>query len=241
MTEVETLRHVDGRPQPLWEVRVTDFALLLAVFVNHNLLEVVVVQVWLVSKVLENVFNCNVTVIILVQRQECFSNAFIAIGEFKFQFFFKFVKSGCNHMGLLLLMGIQLVPDVVRISVSLVIFILLNEILVWEEVLLVSIEVYTRWSFIENVLVDKKVFELLPGEVRQLVFDHMTSQKALLWNEPHSREIKSRISVFRTWVHFVELMSQCISNFAVHVCFGNTKLKKIRQESETLTSCKKVD
>ena len=136
-------------------------------------------------------------------------------------------------------MGIQLVPDVVRISVSLVIFILLNEILVWEEVLLVSIEVYTRWSFIENVLVDKKVFELLPGEVRQLVFDHMTSQKALLWNEPHSRKIKSRISVFRTWVHFVELMSQCISNFAVHVCFGNTKWKGLDRRVKHLLLVKR--
>ena len=72
--KIESLTHVDIAPKPLRKVRITYSALFLRVFVYHKFVKIVVVEVFFVTKVLENIFNSYEAIIVSVQQQECFSH-----------------------------------------------------------------------------------------------------------------------------------------------------------------------
>ena len=57
---------------PLREISVPNLANLLGIFIPDQLLQVVVIQVLLLSEVPENVLNCYVAVVVRVQRQKRF-------------------------------------------------------------------------------------------------------------------------------------------------------------------------
>jgi hypothetical protein len=76
--------------------------------------------------------------------------------------------------------SIELVTNVVSFLVFSVVFILLYKVLVWEEILFESVKVNSLTLTTENVLMHKKLLELLFSEVRQFVDDYLASQKLFL-------------------------------------------------------------
>jgi hypothetical protein len=66
MPEIEALAHMYGVTNPLWEVCVTDHPTLFRVFINYNLLQIVVVDQTFLSlaEVSQDVLHCNVTVVV---------------------------------------------------------------------------------------------------------------------------------------------------------------------------------
>ena len=88
MPKEEAFGHVDGRSQPFWKVTIVDFTSPKRIFIFHQFDQVVVVEFTFVSEVLQYIFNCNVTIVILIQHQKRFSNGFKAVREFNFQLLF---------------------------------------------------------------------------------------------------------------------------------------------------------
>jgi len=67
VAEVKAFGHMDAAPEPLREVGVVEPAETLRVLVHHQLFEVVEIQIFFVSKVLEHVFNRYEPVSVRVQ------------------------------------------------------------------------------------------------------------------------------------------------------------------------------
>lgn len=68
MPEVEALLQVDCATEPLRKVRVIEFALFLAVVVHQKLFQLDVVQSLIISKVLEDIFRSDISIIVGIKR-----------------------------------------------------------------------------------------------------------------------------------------------------------------------------
>ena len=66
MPEVKALTHVDRAAEPPRKVRVVDSTLFLAVFIVDELFQVIVLYLSLSTKILQQVFYCDIAIIILI-------------------------------------------------------------------------------------------------------------------------------------------------------------------------------
>lgn len=82
VTEVETFTQVDGTAKPLGEVVVANLSFVLGVFVDHQLFKVVVVKVFLVTKVHEYVLYGYITIMVHIELKEGFSHRVKAVLKF---------------------------------------------------------------------------------------------------------------------------------------------------------------
>jgi hypothetical protein len=65
MSEIETLRHMNSVSDPLRKVCVANHASFLRIFVNYNLLEVVIIdKAFFLTKVPQNILNGNKAIMI---------------------------------------------------------------------------------------------------------------------------------------------------------------------------------
>jgi len=149
VAEVKTLRHVNGVAEPLGKVWVVDPPFLLRVFVDHELLELVVVQVSVCSEVLQDVFDCDEAIKVGVQSQEGLPHRLIAIGELCLEFVLKLLNSLLYNLVVLLSMVCDLLSILLCIFVGLVVSWVLYQVQMWEEVFLEDVEVEARAALAE--------------------------------------------------------------------------------------------
>ena len=79
---------------PFREVCVTNHALLTRVLIHHYLLQIIIVdERFLLREMPENIFDCDETVVVLVEGEECLSNRFPLIRELFFQDLFQLLQA----------------------------------------------------------------------------------------------------------------------------------------------------
>ncbi len=81
VSKVEAFAHMNGAAKPSGKVGVVYLADFLAVFIDHQFLQVVVVNVLFVRKVLQHVFNGDESVVVAIKNQECLPNRLEATAE----------------------------------------------------------------------------------------------------------------------------------------------------------------
>ena len=108
VSKIETLAHMNGASKPPWKICVVEPALFLAVFVIDKLLQIIVVDFRLVSKVLEKVFDCNESIIVGVKYKESLSHRLKTTPKLGLQEFFKLQNSTFNNFRLLLFVCFEL-------------------------------------------------------------------------------------------------------------------------------------
>lgn len=138
---------------------------MLGIFVLQNLNQIVVIQLAIVAQVLKNVFNCDISIVVLVKQQKRFPYRLEAVGEFNLKFIFQLKQSTFNDLWLLLAILIELVSNVLGLNILDVVFVLLHEIQVWEEKLLETVKVDPLRRFTEEIVLAKKVVHFFLREV----------------------------------------------------------------------------
>jgi len=73
---------MNGITQPFRKVRVIYASFLFRIFVIHQFLQLIVIQIRICPEVFQYIFYCNKPIEVLVKCQKSFSNRFKAIREF---------------------------------------------------------------------------------------------------------------------------------------------------------------
>ena len=198
---------MDGVSEPLGEVRVIDAALLAGIVVYHELQEIVVVQLSLVAKVLQDVLYRDVTVVVCVQGQERLSNRVVAVLKFELQLGLQFLQALFDHgLGLFPLGGVRKVVSVLLSYLIIgIICGVLSQVSVREEVLLEGIEVHTSLGVLEQVVLGAIDVNLLLGPWDP-VFHHDAVHEDIPLDVAEAREVKGVVCVLSVPVHVLELL-----------------------------------
>jgi hypothetical protein len=202
--EVEALRHVDGASQPLAEVWVSQLSFFLAILVDHEFLEIVVVQVRLVSEILQEVFDGYKPIEVLVKLQEGLAHRFKAVRKLDLELLLEHHEALLDVAFLLVILVVYLVSEVLCNHILLVIFGLLNEIKLWKEYFLESVVVDAFGVILEHVEVCEEEFDLLSAE-GDSVLDYNAVHKGLFRYKTEPCEVMGSKCIFRTAIHFLEL------------------------------------
>ena len=125
------------------------------VFVDDQLFEVIKIKIRLVTKVLEDVFHRNVSVIIAIQSQKGFTNGLKAIAEFGLEPILKVDQSLFDDFWLIFVIKELSFVQISSLVVS-VIRVLLDQIKMWEKVLFETVEINAFFLIAKNVLVSEK-------------------------------------------------------------------------------------
>lgn len=131
--------------------------------VHHQFDQIVVVQVWVVSKVLQDILHSDVTVVVSVQVQERLPHMVVAIGELLLQFGLQLQKTVLHHSALLVGALVLSIPHLFGLEVLLVICRVLHQIQMREECFLESIQIDAWLQFIEDVVFRDIGLNLLAG------------------------------------------------------------------------------
>lgn len=198
---------MDGISEPFGEVRVVNAALLAGIVVYHQLQEIIVVQLSLVSKILQNILYRDVTVVVCVQGQEGFSHRVVAVLKFQLQLGLQFLKALFDHsLGLFSLVWVR---EVVSVLLShLVVGIIgwvLGQVSMREEVLLKGIEVHASLGILEQVVFRAINVNLLLGPWDP-VFHHDTVHKDIPLNIAESCEVERVVGVLSVPIHVLEFL-----------------------------------
>lgn len=117
---------MNSASQPSREITIVELSSLQVVLVYHQLFQVYEVELGIVSEVLQNVFYCNVAIVVAVEAKEGFSYWFKAVTEFDFKFVFQRFKSFFDKFGLLVFLLVELLSDIIRQLIISIVFVLLD-------------------------------------------------------------------------------------------------------------------
>lgn len=101
MTEVKSFTLVNGRADPLGEIRVAQTSLTVAVFILQNFLKVVVINFQIASEISEQIIDSNRAIIVLVKCQESLSNLLEIVAQSDFDILFKLKNTFFHDLNIL--------------------------------------------------------------------------------------------------------------------------------------------
>jgi hypothetical protein len=87
MTEVEPFRLMYRVTNPFREVSIAYLTDLLAVLIFDKLLQIIIVDILILTEVSKDILYSDVTIIISIQSKEGFTDTFPIVGELVFQYF----------------------------------------------------------------------------------------------------------------------------------------------------------
>lgn len=132
--------------------------------VNHEFDQVIVLEIWVISEVFEDVLHSNVAIIVAIQGQKSFSHTFVAICKLLFQFWFKFQKTLFYNLLLVLRGEFLSISNLSSFQILKVVHWVLHEVKMWEEVFLETVEVYSWLLTIEKIKLLEVSLNLIYGK-----------------------------------------------------------------------------
>ena len=155
---------MNSTSKPFRKVGVIDLALFLLIMINHQFDQVIVVEVGVISKVLKDVLNCDVPIIVPIQVQESLPNMVIAVTKLLLQLGFQLKESALYNFFLLRWFQLLGISYLAGFEILLIVLWILHQVQMREERLLKSIKVDPRLLIIENIVLFDIGLDLLTVE-----------------------------------------------------------------------------
>lgn len=138
--KVEPFAHMNSATKPSGEVGVVYLADFLTVFIDHQFLQIVVVNILFVRKVLQHVFNSDESVVVAIKNQECLPNRLEATAELDLEQLVELLNSALHYLSLFLFVIFELLLFLNNFSVFIRLRLFLNDVQMRVEVLFESVE-----------------------------------------------------------------------------------------------------
>ena len=191
---------------PFREVSVSNFSNLLWVLINYKLLQIIIIKLFFLTKVPQNILNSYIPIVVRVQSQKRLPNWLPIVREFVFQELLQLLQSLLNDFWLLFLVLFEFFLILFELFVLIRILLLVNQKQLWEKYFLEGVKIHASLSCRKQVILLKKLLHILLW-IRNSRY-HQRVQKLLLLDLTLPRKVHWRVSSLRASIYISHFLPQ---------------------------------